>query len=96
MTGGAGEERWMPSVRGRKRTRPTIRFRRSLFWDVDPRSIDLRRHARYIIERILDLGDEEEVRWMARTYSRRMIRETIARSRALHEKSRSLWTLVFD
>ncbi len=79
-----------------KTGKPAIRFRRSLFWDVDPRSIDPRRHARYIIERILDLGDEEEVRWLARTYSRRMIRDTMARSRTLHEKSRSLWTLVFD
>jgi hypothetical protein len=71
------------------------RFRRSLFWDADPRAIDPRRHARYIIERILDLGEEDEIRWMARTYTRRLIRSTIARSRVLHEKSRSLWTLVF-
>ncbi len=73
----------------------TFRFRRSLFWDADPKSIDPRRHARYIIERILDLGDAEEVRWMARTYSLRLIRDTLARSRVIHEKSRSLWELVF-
>jgi hypothetical protein len=72
-----------------------FRFRPSLFWDVDPASIDPRRHARYVIERILDLGDETEVRWLSRTYSRRRIRDTIASSRALHEKSRSLWKLVF-
>jgi hypothetical protein len=70
-------------------------FRRSLFWDIDPRDLDPRRHARYIIERILDFGDENEVRWVAHHYSLRLIRETIARSRVLHEKSRSLWRLVF-
>jgi len=79
----------------RRERSPSPKFRRSLFWDADPRAIDPRRHARYIIERILDLGEDDEVRWMARTYSRRMIRSTIARSRVLHEKSRSLWTLVF-
>src|SRR5262245_26057051 len=61
-------------MRARKKKRRTtsakkaFRFRRSLFWDADPASIDPRRHARYIIERILDLGDVEEVRWMARTF----------------------------
>ncbi len=72
-----------------------IRFRRALFWDADPKAIDARRHARYIIERILDFGDEDEIRWVARTYSRKLIKDTIARSRVLHEKSRSLWKLVF-
>lgn len=70
-------------------------FRRSLFWDVDPRDLDPRRHARYIIERVLDFGNEREVRWVAHHYSARLIRETIARSRVLHAKSRSLWQLVF-
>jgi uncharacterized protein DUF6922 len=79
----------------RKRKKPKFKFRPSLFWDADPNSIDPRRHARYIIERILDFGDEREVRWMAQTYSRRRIKSTIARSRVLHEKSRSLWKLVF-
>jgi hypothetical protein len=44
-----------------------FRFRRSLFWDVDPASIDPRRHARARLERILGFGDETEVRWLART-----------------------------
>ncbi len=70
-------------------------FRRSLFWDVDPRGIDPRRHARFIIERVLDFGNEHEVRWVVQHYSVRLIRDTIARSRVLHAKSRSLWQLVF-
>jgi hypothetical protein len=70
-------------------------LRRSLFWDVDPRTIDLRRHARYIIERVLDYGTMDEVRCVAHIYSRRLIKDTIARSRVLHEKSKSLWRLVF-
>ena len=79
----------------RAKRSPKIKFRPSLFWDADPKSIDPKRHARYIIERILDFGDEKEVRWMARTYSRRLIQDTIDRSRVIHEKSRSLWKLVF-
>ena len=80
----------------KKRTKSGIRFRQSLFWDVDPKSINPRQHARYIIERILDLGDEKEVRWLVSYYSPRLIKEVIANSRELHAKSRSLWRLVFE
>jgi hypothetical protein len=79
----------------KKRRKSTIRFRRSLFWDADPKAIDPRRHARYIIERILDFGDEKELRWLVSYYPRRLIKDTVARSRVLHAKSRSLWKLVF-
>jgi len=49
-------------------TKPTIKFRQSLFWDVDPKTIDPEKHSRYIIERILDLGEPEEVRWLFHQY----------------------------
>ncbi len=61
-----------------------MRFRRSLFWDVDPKTIDEKRHATYIIERILDFGNDDEVRWMWQTYSRRKIRSVAEKSRVLH------------
>jgi len=72
-----------------------ITFRRSLFWDVDPKTIDPETHAEYIIERILDFGDEKEVRWMARYYSHGLIKKVVKESRVLHDKSRNLWQLVF-
>ncbi|MBI4994134.1 hypothetical protein HZC21_00610 [Candidatus Peregrinibacteria bacterium] len=36
-----------------------ITFRQSLFWDIDPKTIDLKKHKRYIIERILDFGNDK-------------------------------------
>lgn len=68
--------------------------RRSLFWDVDPKTIDPKRHARYIIERILDFGNDREVRWLWRTYSRSLIRDVVEKSRVLHNQTRALWKLL--
>lgn len=73
-----------------------MRFREALFWDTDPKKLDPKKHARYIIERILDLGNDNEVRWMSQYYSRRVIRDTINRSRVLHPKSRNLWQIVYS
>lgn len=74
--------------------KPKIRFRQSLFWDVDPKTIHPKRHARYIIERILDFGNDDEVRWMWKTYPKRLIKETLEQSRVIHEKSKPLWRLL--
>lgn len=72
-----------------------MKFRQSLFWDVDPATIDPEKHAQYIIERILDFGNDEEVKWVAHRYPQPKIRDIINRSRVLHDKSKALWTKVF-
>lgn len=41
-------------------------FLRVLFWDTDPASMDLWNHKKFIIERILEFGDEDAYRWMFR------------------------------
>lgn len=73
-----------------------MRFRPSLFWDVDPKTIDPKKHARYIIERVLDFGNDKEVRWVTRYYSPWRIRDVVHHSRVLDPKSRSLWTLLYS
>lgn len=79
-----------------RKTKPTtIRFRPALFWDVDPKTIDPKRHARYIIERILDFGNDREVRWLARKYSSGLIKDVVKKSRVLDPKSRALWSLIW-
>ncbi len=70
-------------------------FRQTLFWDVDPKTIDPEKHAKYIIERILDFGDEKEVHWLSYQYPVSLIRDVVKYSRVLHDKSRALWSEVF-
>ena len=78
----------------KRKPKKQIHFRQSLFWDVDPKTIDPKKHARYIIERILDFGNDDEVRWMWQAYPKSLIRDVVRRSRVLHPKSRSLWELL--
>ncbi|MBI4268607.1 hypothetical protein HY627_02140 [Candidatus Uhrbacteria bacterium] len=81
----------------KRKKSPQFRFRQELFWDVDPKTIDTKKHARYIIERILDFGDIHDVGWLARRYSAKKIRAVIALPRAqIHKKSKVLWSLVFQ
>lgn len=73
-----------------------MKFRQSLFWDVDPKTIDQKKNARYIIERVLDFGTDSEVRWLCRNYSAGLIKKTIKTSRVLHSKTKKLWSLLYN
>lgn len=81
-------------ARGKKKQyskKPVIKFRQSLFWDVDPKKIDPQKHATYIIERILDFGNDNEVRWLWQKYPRTRVRDVVKHSRVLHNETRVLW-----
>ena len=72
-----------------------MKFRQTLFWDVDPKTIDPVKNAVYIIERILDFGHDEEVRWMWQYYDHTLIKQVLAKSRTLFPQTRAFWNLIF-
>ena len=74
--------------------KPLIRFRQELFWDVDPKTIDPKKHARYIIERILDFGTDREAAWIWKKYNHTLIKDVVTNSRVLHKPTRALWQLL--
>ena len=74
-----------------KTAKKKLRFRESLFWDVNPKNIDLKKHARYIIERILDFGTDKEVAWLWNTYPKSLVRDVVKKSRVLQPPTRALW-----
>jgi hypothetical protein len=72
-----------------------MKFRQALFWDVNPKNIDPKKHSQYIIERILDLGNDKEVKWLLGFYSKRKLKNVVAKSRCLRPRTKTLWTLFF-
>ena len=72
-----------------------MKFRQSLFWDTNPEWIDTEKNARYIIERVLDLGELDEVGWLFKTYPKEEIKRVMNLPRSqVSLKSKSLWTLL--
>ncbi len=67
----------------------------ALFWDADPRKIDVRQHARYIIERVLETGGLEALWWIQRLYPTSLIIEACEMSRKVSPKSRNFWEIWF-
>ncbi len=73
-----------------------MKFRQSLFWDTNPDNIDTEKNAKYIIERILDLGKDEEVRWVWNFYDKALIRDVVNKSRSLRFESKNLWQKILS
>lgn len=70
---------------------------RWVFWDVDPRALDVLRHRDYILGRVLEKGCIEEVRWVIATYGMNEI-HTFLRDRGSPELSRrtvQFWRAAF-
>jgi hypothetical protein len=68
----------------------------SLFWDTNWRQIHLRRHARYVIERVLELGRLDAVSWLQRVYPVQTIIDVLTVSKVITAKSRNFWKLWFE
>lgn len=66
-----------------------------LFWDVDPQTIDLERHADYVLERVMSRGDLAAMRWLARTISTTAMADFLARKgNRLAPRERAFWSLI--
>jgi hypothetical protein len=69
-------------------------FRQSLFWDTDSTKLDLEKNSKYIIERVLDYGRDEEVKWLWKTYNKSLLKDVTDNSRTLRKRTKALWTLI--
>jgi hypothetical protein len=66
----------------------------ALFWDTDPTHLDLKENKEYIIERTLELGDDQAVKWLFSIYPRHDIERVLAKSRRISRKSSNYWSLI--
>lgn len=71
-----------------------MEFRQTLFWDTDPKRIDKEKNAEYIIERVLDFGNDKEVSWVYHNYDKSMLKKVVDNPRRLRPQSRRLWQLI--
>jgi hypothetical protein len=71
-----------------------MKFRQTLFWDTDPKKIDTKKNAQYIIERVADFGNDKEARWLLNFYNKSLLKKVIAKSRCLRPETKTLWTLI--
>ena len=70
-------------------------WRPELFWDTDIESLDPEKHSGFIISRIVEYGDYDDVKNLFRVYPRSTIREALMNSRSLGKKTISFFASYF-
>lgn len=74
--------------------RPT--FDRRIFWDVDYDKMDLDAKWRFVIERVFERGDVEDIRQCRRYYGDEKVREALLNAKFLPDHRLSLASAVIN
>ena len=72
------------------------KFLEKYFWDVDFGNLKKQEYPQFIIERILEYGNEKAIKWMRDNFTESEIKAVVCESRAISKKSANFWQLVFN
>lgn len=71
--------------------------KQSLFWDVNLKELDKKDHQDFIIQRILERGNVEDLRWASAFYGEDSLKEIfLKKNDKLDLKSRNFWSFYFN
>lgn len=68
----------------------------SLFWDTDPSKIDKEKNKEYIISRILESGNINDIKWLNKNYSKEEISRVVVNTGRISRKTAIFWKNVLD
>jgi len=74
----------------------TPQFQRRIFWDVDFDKLDYDKRANFIIERVFDRGDVEDIRQCRRYYGDKKVAEALTSAQFLIEHRMYLASAVIN
>lgn len=69
---------------------------RRFFWECKDIKIDIQENWFFVIERLLEYGDLEAVKWVLRNFEQTQIIEVVKTSRNLSRKTASMWQNYFN
>jgi len=72
-----------------------IQEHKHLFWDTDIDDINLEKHSRFIIERVVMRGNISDWKWMRQIYSKEIISRKIVEIRYLDQKTLSFLSVIY-
>jgi len=73
----------------------TIQLNPVYFWDIDFSKIDLKKHKRIIIERIINFGNLSELNSLLNYYGKKEIINTICKLNYIDNKTLNFYSIYF-
>ena len=69
-------------------------FLHRYFWDIDASKLNPQKRPQYVIQRLLEMGDEKAIRWLRKNFSEKEIKGVLYRSRQISPKTGNFWSLL--
>lgn len=66
------------------------------FWDTDISSINRSKSSLFVIQRLLDKGDDKAIRWIRKKFSPTQIKQALTKLRGFNPKVGNFWALFFN
>jgi hypothetical protein len=66
------------------------------FWDVDFSSLDKKKYPDFIIERVLEYGDERAIKWLFRHFKKSELKKALTKKQNLSPLSANYWSLILN
>jgi hypothetical protein len=66
------------------------------FWDIDFNNLEVEKSSVFVIERILEYGDEKAVRWMLKNFDSSQIKKILSKRRGFSGRSANYWSLILN
>lgn len=71
-------------------------FLKKYFWDVDFKKIDPKKYPSYIIQRILNFGDQRATGWLFRNFNKEIMKQTLQIRRGFSKRAATYWGKFFN
>jgi hypothetical protein len=71
-------------------------FSHTIFWDINPDTLDLEAHKQFIIERVVQHGLWDDWQECLRIYGRETVQNAVLQARYLDKKTLAYCSFVFD
>ncbi len=69
-------------------------FLKPYFWETDFARVNPRQHESYIIERVIEYGDDRAIHWLKANFTPAQIARVVRSSRAISPNTANLWALI--
>lgn len=73
-----------------------LKFDSALFWDINPESLDVSKHSKFIVERVLKKGSLEDWLYLKEIYGPNQIKKESLNIRTLDKKTLYFLSNYFD
>lgn len=66
------------------------------FWDVEFNKLDPNKSKKFIITRLLELGNQRTLKWLINNYNLKIFRQVLQTTRELSPRSANFWVIYFN